>query len=267
MEEVIFEILNTMLDKNIKNLKHYLKKDNIPFEKTKTNIIFETKNDGCNIEWNVLYKKNLILKVYCNCVNESSFKACTEFKTFLSKNFIFMYKNPITNIDYYECKANDNVLLNVENNQRVKINIEFVNQEKPKRRINKKDIVEILEMIGFTIFGVGISVIEYILYNWLNLQWLNILMAVLSVLFMMISCYIIFRCADFDKKKSSIISIVLPVVYWLIVFGVLLILNNKYIPDVPMKLVTCMYWAFYAMPAFILIISVALLLFVGASYA
>ena len=87
MEEVIFEILNIMLDKNIINLKHYLKKYDIPFEKTKTNIIFETKNDGHNIEWNILYKKNLILNVFCIC--ESSFKACTEFKTFLSVSRLY----------------------------------------------------------------------------------------------------------------------------------------------------------------------------------
>ena len=265
MGEVITELFNIILENNIKLLKRYLKKNKISFKKTKTNIIFETKNDGCNIEWNILHKKNLILKVFCIC--ESSFKACTEFKTFLSKNFIFMYKNPITNIEYYESKRNDNVLLNIENDQLVKINIEFINQEKSKRKISKTDVVEILKMIGFTLLGVGLSTCEYILYNWLNLVWLNILMAIFSVLYMTVSCYIISRLADIGRKKSSIISIVLPVVYWLLVFGVLLYLNNKSIPDISTRLVTCMYWAFYAMPAFILIITVALLFIVGASYA
>jgi hypothetical protein len=92
-------------------------------------------------------------------------------------------------------------------------------------------------------------------------------MAIFSVLYMMVSCYILSRLADFERKKSSIISIVLPIVYWLIVFVALIILNNAYIPDISTRLVVCTYWAFYAMPAFILIISVALLLFVGASYA
>lgn len=262
MEEVITELFNIILENNIKLLKRYLKKNKIYFKKTKTNILFETGIDECNIEWNILYKKNSILKAFCNC--DSSLYS--EFKDYLSKSFAYMYKNPITNIEFYEGKIN-NILLNINNKETLKINIEFVKQEKVKKKVSKADIVEILQIIGFALFGVGLSTCEYILYNWLNLMWLNVLMAIFSVLYMAVSCYILSRSADFGRKKSSIISIVLPIVYWLIVFVALIILNNAYIPDISTRLVVCTYWAFYAMPAFILIISVALLLFVGASYA
>ena len=92
-------------------------------------------------------------------------------------------------------------------------------------------------------------------------------MTIFSVLYMTVSCYILSRLADFGRKKSGIISIVLPIVYWLIVFVALIILNNANIPDISTRLVVCTYWAFYAMPAFILVISLLVLLFLGAGYA
>ena len=265
MGEVIIELFNIILENNIKLLKRYLKKNKISFKKTKTNILFETGFDENIIEWNILYKKNYISKAFCNC--DSSLRSYSGFMQFLSENFIYMYKNPITNIEYYERKTNNNILLNIDNKEILNINIEVIKQEKSKRKISKTDVVEVLKMIGFALLGVGLSTCEYILYNWLNLVWLNILMAIFSVLYMTVSCYILSRLADFERKKSIIISIVLPVVYWLIVFVALIILNNAYIPDISTRLVVCTYWAFYAMPAFILIISVALLLFAGASYA
>lgn len=264
MGEVKTELFNIILENNIKLLKRYLKKNKISFKKTKTNILFETDFDG-KIEWNISYSKNYVSKAFCNC--DSSLKSYLELKHFLSENFVYMYKNPITNIEYYEGKTNNNILLNIDNKKTLNINIEIMKQEKAKRKISKTDVVEILKMIGFALFGVGLSTCEYILYNWLNLVWLNILMAIFSVSYMMVSCYILSRLADFERKKSSIISIVLPIVYWLIVFVVLIILNNANIPDISTRLVVCTYWAFYAMPAFILLISLLVLLFLGAGYA
>ena len=265
MGEVKTELFNIILENNIKLLKRYLKKNKISFKKTKTNILFETGIDENKIEWNILYNKNYISKAFCNC--DSSLRSYSEFRHFLSENFVYMYKNPITNIEYYEGKTNNNIRLNIDNNETLNINIDVIKQEKPKRKISKIDVVEILKMIGFALLGVGLSTCEYILYNWLNLVWLNILMAIFSVLYMTVSCYIISRLADFGRKKSSIISIVLPMVYWLIVFVALIILNNAYIPDISTRLVVCTYWAFYAMPAFIFVISLLVLLFLGAGYA
>ena len=265
MGEVITELFNIILENNIKLLKSYLKKNKISFKKTKTNILFETGIDENKIEWNILYNKNYVSKAFCNC--DSSLRSYLKFKHFLSDNFAYMYKNPITNIEYYEGKTNNNILLNIDNKKTLNINIEVIKQEKSKRKISTTDVVEILKMIGFALLGVGLSTCEYILYNWLNLVWLNILMAIFSVLYMTVSCYIISRLADFEREKSSIISIVLPIVYWLIVFVFLIILNNAYIPDISTRLVVCTYWAFYAMPAFILVISLLILLFIGAGYA
>ena len=265
MGEVIIELFNIILENNIKSLKNYLKKNKISFKKTKTNILFETNMDENKIEWNILYKKSYISKAFCNC--DPSLRSYSEFKHYLSEHFVYMYKNPITNFEYYEGKENNNILLNVKNGQTLMISIEMLNREKPKMKISNTDIVEILKMIGFALLGVGLSTCEYILYNWLNLVWLNILMAIFSVLYMTVSCYILSRLADFGRKKSSIISIVLPIVYWLIVFVALIILNNAYIPDISTRLVVCTYWTFYAMPAFILVISLLVLLFIGAGYA
>ena len=265
MGEVKTELFNIILENNIKLLKRYLKKNKISFKKTKTNILFETGIDENKIEWNILYNKNYISKAFCNC--NPSLKSYSEFKHYLSEHFVYMYKNPITNIEYYEGKTNNNILLNIDNKEVLNIDIEMVKQEKSKKKISKTDVVEILKMIGFVLFGVGLSTCEYILYNWLNIVWLNILMAIFSALYMAVSCYILSRLADTERKKSSIISIVLPIVYWLIVFVALIILNNAYIPDISTRLVVCTYWAFYAMPAFILVISLLVLLFVGAGYA
>ena len=265
MGEIITELFNIILENNIKLLKRYLKKNKISFKKTKTNILFETGIDENKIEWNILYSKNYVSKAFCNC--DSSLRSYSEFMHFLSENFVYMYKNPITNIEYYEGRKNNNILLNIDNKETLNINIEVIKQEKSKRKISKTDVVEILKMIGFALLGVGLSTCEYILYNSLNLVWLNILMSIFSVLYMSVSCYILSRLADFERKKSIIISIVLPIVYWLIAFVALIILNNANIPDISTRLVVCTYWAFYAMPAFILVISLLVLLFLGAGYA
>jgi hypothetical protein len=265
MGEVITELFNIILENNIKLIKRYLKKNKISFKKTKTNILFEIGIDENKIEWNILYKKNYISKAVCNC--DSSLRSYSEFIHFLSDNFVYMYKNPITNIEYYEGKTNKKILLNIDNKGTLNINILVIKQGKSKRKIYKTDLVEILKMIGFALLGVGFSTCEYILYNCLKLVWLNILMAIFSVLYMMFSCYIISRLSYCERKKSSIISIVLPIVYWLIVFVALIILNNANIPDISTRLVVCTYWAFYAMPAFILLISLLVLLFLGAGYA
>ena len=180
MGEVKTELFNIILENNIKLLKRYLKKNKISFKKTKTNILFETGIDEYKIEWNILYNKNYISKAFCNC--DSLLRSYSEFRHFLSENFVYMYKNPITNIEYYEGKTNNNIRLNIDNNETLNINIDVIKQEKPKRKISKIDVVEILKMIGFALFGVGLSTCEYILYNWLNLVWLNILMAIFSVL-------------------------------------------------------------------------------------
>ena len=142
MEEVITELFNIILENNIKLLKSYLKKNKISFEKTKTNILFETGIDENKIEWNILYSKNYISKAFCNC--DSSLRSYSEFKHFLSKNFVYMYKNPITKIEYYESKTNNNIFLNIVNQETLNINIEIMKQEKSKRKISKTDVVEIL---------------------------------------------------------------------------------------------------------------------------
>ena len=264
MEEVRFELFNILLENNIKSLKRYLKKSNIPFEKNKTNIVFEASIDEYNTKWDVFYKKNSVLKAFCTC--DESIKSSSEFRHYLSKFYIFMYKNPLTNFEYYENKTTDTITLEIHEGEIFKLNIAFIEQYRQKEKKKTTDVVEILKMIGFALLGVGLSTCEYILYNWLNLVWLNILMAIFSVLYMTVSCYIISRLADFGRKKSSIISIVLPMVYWLIVFVALIILNNAYIPDISTRLVVCTYWAFYAMPAFILVISLLVLLFLGAGH-
>ena len=99
MEEVRFELFNILLENNIKSLKRYLKKSNIPFEKNKTNIVFEASIDEYNTKWDVFYKKNSVLKAFCTC--DESIKSSSEFRHYLSKFYIFMYKNPLTNFEYY----------------------------------------------------------------------------------------------------------------------------------------------------------------------
>ena len=115
MGEVKTELFNIILENNIKLLKRYLKKNKISFKKTKTNILFETGFDENKIEWNILYKKNYISKAFCNCAQ--SLRSYSEFKYYLSEHFVYMYKNPITNFEYYEGKENNNILLNIENGQ------------------------------------------------------------------------------------------------------------------------------------------------------
>ena len=64
-------------------------------------LIKEIEEDGS--KWKDTYARveiNNIIKMINNFF--------LEFKHFLSENFVYMYKNPITNIEYYESKTNNN---------------------------------------------------------------------------------------------------------------------------------------------------------------
>ena len=259
------EFLDVLLSNNVRELKHYLKISNILYKKTKTNIIFKISIDEYPMEWNISYKKNSFLNAICDC--KFSRESYFEIKRLLSFYFNFLYKNPITSIEYFEYKPNNNITLSIDNGETMKMTIDYFYRDIPKRKVSLPKILGDFKMIIFALIGAGISASEYILYSKLNLQWLNILMAVFSVIFMVASCYILSRISECTVKKSFLYSIVLPTIYFAAVFIFLIILNTKNMPDVPVRMITCMYWSFYAMPAFVIVGLIAILFFIGVSYA
>ena len=259
------EIFNVLYTCDARDLTRYLNKSNISFENIGNVIKFSIEEDEYNIEWVVVFKNNRILKAYATC--DYSFDSIPNFKKFLSEKFVVDDEDENTNIIIYRSNINANLTLNIDNNDSSKLEINFEYKKKPKKTFYKTDLIAIFRIVIFAIIGLCISVADYLLYYYENILWLNILMAVISVLFMSVTCYILARREKLDKTVAIVISTLGPVICWILVFAALIFLTHKVETDKATRLINCAFWAFYAMPAFIIVILVVLLIACGLAYA
>ena len=167
-------------------------------------------------------------------------------------------------VDNYVCVSDGNINIFVEITQVFRMRISFVPEGNHREKKNAK---ENIYLALNTVLGLGLSSICYILYNSINLKWLNILMAAVSIVFMFMSCFFLSLGMDGSRKKALKISIIFSLVYWLAVFVFLLIINQNSIPDNGQRAIHSIYYAIYAMPSYIVVVIVAFLIMAAASYA
>ena len=108
---------------------------------------------------------------------------------------------------------------------------------KPKHKLPKEDIISIIRLICLGIAGLGLSILFIFLYEKYN----NLLLTICTAVFSLI--------------------------YIVLIFGFLLFIEHKRIPDNPMRILDCFLWSVYTMPAFIVVMLIVVLIMVGMAYA
>lgn len=229
-------------------------------------ICFETHFENETQEWYAEYKKDKILFLFFFCESENP-NDSSAIRDQLKRNYLFVNHDNMAKVDNYVCTSDGNINIFVETTQVFRMRISFVPEGINTNHREKKNARENIYLALNIVLGLGLSAVCYLLYNLINLKWLNILMAVFSILFMFMSCFFLSLGMDGSRKKALKISIIFSLVYWVAVFVFLLIINQNSIPDIGQRVIDSAYYAIYAMPSYIVVVIVAILIMAAASYA
>lgn len=133
-------------------------------------------------------------------------------------------------------------------------------------KLSKEDKVSIIRLVIIGTLGLGISILFIFLYQKYNNSALTIITAVLSLAFMVGSLIIISK-KELIFKNTTRAAILFPLCYIALIFAFLLFVEQKRIPDNPMRVLDCFLWAVYTMPAFIIVLAILLLVIIAIAYA
>ena len=120
-------------------------------------------------------------------------------------------------------------------------------------------MIETITILACALIGLGLSIFFLYLYSKENNLTRSIITAIISYIYMSLSIYMLLKMNKEDKKKTILSMLLWPVIYVVIVFIVLLLLGDN-----QNMILEYIFWAIYSMPAFIIIVVVALLLLAGA---
>lgn len=265
MKESKFIIYDYIFSSRKKNLEISLKEYGIPYKDANNTICFETHFENETQKWYAEYKKDkiLFLSFFCESENPNDSSAIRDQ---LKRNYLLVNHDTMAMVDNYVCTSDGNINIFVEITQVFRMRISFVKEGINTNHRGKKKARENIYLALNIVLGFGLSSICYILYNSINLKWLNILMAAVSIVFMFMSCFFLLEM-EWSRKKALKITIIFSLVYWLVVFVFLLIINQNSIPDNGQRAIHSIYYAIYAMPSYIVVVIVALLIMAAASYA
>ena len=132
-------------------------------------------------------------------------------------------------------------------------------------KLYKEDKKEILAVSLVGLLGLGLSILFFYLYNHANYTWLTIVSAVVSYAYMS-GCIFIYGKDQALFQYRLKWSLLLPIIYTTVIFLFLLFIEQKGIPENPSRVLDCLLWAVYTMPAFIIVIALALLVLAGLAY-
>lgn len=265
MKESKFIIYDYIFSSRKKNLEKSLKEYGIPYKDANNTICFETHFENETQKWYAEYKKDkiLFLSFFCESENPDDSSAIRDQ---LKRNYLLVNHDTMAKVDNYVCVSDGNINISVEITQVFRMRISFVREGINTNHKGKKNARENIYLALNIVLGFGLSFICYFLYNSINLKWLNILMAAVSIVFMFVSCFFLLKM-EWSRKKALKITIIFSLVYWLAVFVFLLIINQNNIPDMRQRAIHSIYYAIYAMPSFIVVVIVAFLIMAAASYA
>lgn len=133
-------------------------------------------------------------------------------------------------------------------------------------KLSKEDKVSIIRLVIIGALGLEISILFIFLYQKYNNSALTIITAVLSLAFMVGSLIIISK-KELIFKNTTRAAILFPLCYIALIFAFLLFVEQKRIPDNPMRVLDCFLWAVYTMPAFIIVLAILLLVIIAIAYA
>ena len=212
MKESKFIIYDYIFSSRKKNLEKSLREYGIPYKDANNTICFETHFENETQKWYAEYKKDkiLFLSFFCESENPNDSSAIRDQ---LKRNYLFVNHDTMAMVDNYVCVSDENINISVEITQVFRMRISFV-PEGINRNYKVKDSKENIYLALNIVLGLGLSVVCYLLYNLINLKWLNILMAVFSIVFMLVSCFFLSLEIEWSRKKALKISMIFSLVYW-----------------------------------------------------
>ena len=125
----------------------------------------------------------------------------------------------------------------------------------------KEDVKDIIFSIIGALLGLGLSVLFIVLYNRYHNLIVTIITAIISIIFMVISLIIMM---EKDIKIKWLILV--PLVFFTIIFLFLFFVRNKEVFQDPKILLDCLMYSIYMLPSFIVVFIVVILLVCGLDY-
>ena len=135
-----------------------------------------------------------------------------------------------------------------------------------KYKLTKEDFISIVRLICLGIVGLGLSILFIFLYEKYHNLSLTICTAVFSLIYMVGSVVIISK-KDLIFLNTTKAAVLFPLIYTILIFCFLLFIEQKRIPNNPMRILDCFLWSVYTMPAFIVVMLIVALVMVGMAYA
>lgn len=265
MKSLYFNIDSYSFPNKLKKLLRYLNEKKIEYIINKDTIEYFISVDGHRIE--------CIGYIYKNRITDYKF-----FSKTTSKEDIEYLKKKISSRYCKKYSATDSELTYYTTYPKVGVALEIILSEKDEfyfvvafeddshrlfdHEVRKKNVIETITILACALIGLGLSIFFLYLYSKENNLTRSIITAIISYIYMSLSIYMLLKMNKEDKKKTILSMLLWPVIYVVIVFIVLLLLGDN-----QNMILEYIFWAIYSMPAFIIIVVVALLLLAGASYA
>lgn len=134
--------------------------------------------------------------------------------------------------------------------------------KKTKSCIYKKDIILIILLFLFAMLGLALSILFIYIYSKYNNVILNVIFGVISYFFMMLSIFVYnLKSNLFDNKFKW--PLLIPLIYTLSIFLFISFLSIDNIIDDPIQLLNNLMYSIYLMPAFVIVIFVAVICCLG----
>ena len=150
------------------------------------------------------------------------------------------------------------IILTKEPNVSLVVRFEDERHKALDYKVKKRNIIKQIIFYSCALIGLGLSIWFFnIYYNNKNQNTL-IILSIISYVYMALS--ILYLSLDFkvSKKKSILSALLLPLSYIAIGLIVLVILNSERISQDPSILLDSLLWPILSMPAFIIVVIVAL---------
>ncbi len=134
--------------------------------------------------------------------------------------------------------------------------------KKNKRNIYKEDIILIILLFLFAMLGLAISILFINLYSKYNNIIQNIIFGIISYFFMMLSIFIYNLKSNLFNNKFKW-PLLIPLIYTISIFLFISFLSIDNIIDNPVQLLNNLMYSIYLMPAFVIVIFVAVICCLG----
>ncbi len=135
-----------------------------------------------------------------------------------------------------------------------------------RNKLTAKEKREYLTLALLALAGAVLSALFLLQYHLLGNTALSVLAAILSFAYMACSMLLLGKTTRTTELNWKV-PVLFPLSYIAIVFLALLFLVHKQIPENPTRILDCLMWSIYAMPSFIIVIWLVVLVIAALSYA